>query len=383
MKVLVLHNRYIHRGGEDICVDNEVKALQEAGLTVATHFIDSQPGLSTVLQALRAPWKGGTVAHVENRLRTERPDLLHVHNLYPLLSARVFAIAKGLGIRTVQTLHNYRPLCLNGLFLTPDHEVCERCPGHSFTPGILRGCYRDSRAQSVFMAGHLTKARREGWYAAVDRFIAPSQFLAYKYGSYGYPADRFTVQGHFLPSPPEGAPERPEPYLLYLGRLSEEKGIRWMIDLFSGPAQDYELRIAGDGPLKSWVIGKQNSRVRYLGYLSGEEKRKAFSKASALLMPSDCYENFPLVIMEANDRGIPVIAPKLGGFAELILPGVNGMTYVPRNANHAAEAIHKILLDKDQNLRASSQSYARKQFSKSRFQEARITLYESLLAKRL
>lgn len=384
MKILLLHNRYIHRGGEEVCVENELEALKDAGIEAAVHWVDSHPGMKTMVQALAAPWGGHEMSRLRVKLEKERPDILHAHNLYPILSPRIFSIAKGLGIHTIQTLHNYRPLCLNGLFLTPTHEVCERCPTmHSFVPGIARGCYRDSQMQSVYMAAHLTRATDNQWFDTVDRFISPSGFLKDKFESHGFHVGRITVQGHFLRSIPASPPERSEPYLLYLGRLSEEKGVLWLCDLFKSGSWGCELRIAGDGPLRKEVEKRQSHQIRYLGYISGEDKSRIISKATALIMPSLCYENFPLSVMEANALGVPVIAPSLGGFTELVLPGVNGYTYSPEDPASAGAVIRRLTMENDPNLRTSSQNHARKHFSKSRFQQSRITLYESVLSKRI
>ncbi len=381
-KVLVLHNRYIHRGGEDVCVDNELDALREAGLDVRAHLVQNKSGLRGMTQAISTLWAGGHVATVEKTLRAEKPDLLHIHNLFPLLSPRIALTARQLGIPTVLTLHNYRPLCLNGLFLTPAHEVCERCPGeNSYSPGIVRGCYRESRPQSLFMAGHLKQAERQGWYDAVQQFIAPSSFLRNKFVEHGFSPERITVQGHFLPAMCEEAPAAPAPYVLYLGRLSEEKGIRWLLRFFKENSVPCSLQIAGDGPLKNEVLSAQSDRVRYLGYLEGGKKEQALSQASALILPSECYENFPLAIMEANQWGVPVLAPALGGFTELVTHGVNGCTYSAQNDQSALSALSQIL--KNEALRTSSQEFARDRFSKQRFLNARLTLYESILAKRV
>src|SRR5438128_465220 len=138
MKILVVHNRYIVPGGEDRCVANEVSALRNRHVEASEFIVENQASFSAAARALMAPFGRGEVANFVRTLRAFRPDIVHAHNLYPILSPRVFEIAHQAGARTVLTLHNYRPLCLNGLFLTPENEICERCAGGDYRPGIQR-----------------------------------------------------------------------------------------------------------------------------------------------------------------------------------------------------------------------------------------------------
>jgi glycosyltransferase involved in cell wall biosynthesis len=384
MKIAIVHNRYIHRGGEDVVIENEIEALRPAGLQIETFFPKSDSSLDTVTGALLAPWGGGELAKAAQFLEDTKPDILHVHNLYPLLSARLFPMARKRNIKTVLTLHNFRPLCLNGLFLTPKHEICERCAAGNFLPGVVRGCYRTSRTESAYMAGHMTAARSAGWYKDVNLFIAPSSFLRDKFCQYGMEDRRITVQGHFLPSLPQESPVTAKPYVLYLGRLSEEKGILWLLRAFQSINTDLELVIAGDGPLKPEVSQTRSAKIRYVGFVEEKAKTDLLRQAKALVVPSQCYENFPMAVMEANAYGVPVIAPKRGGLAEIIHPHENGLLYEPDDVQAFARAIQSIQEDRDpMAFRVSSQSHARKTFSQAEFTRIRMPLYESLLAKRL
>lgn len=382
-RLLIVHNAYVHRGGEDTCVDHEIAALQSAGIEVLVHRVQTIPGWTARLHALAAPWGKGAMSTLERLLMEWRPDVLHAHNLFPLLSPRIFSVARSQGIKTVLTLHNYRPLCLNGLFLTPAHETCERCPGTTYQPGIVRGCYRGSRLQSLFMAGHLRKAHTDPWYSSVDRFIAPSWFLRDKFAQYGFFPERIVVQPHFLPDMPVARPERAESYVLYLGRLSEEKGIRNLLRLFKEQAMGCDLKIAGDGPLRRTVEKAQDPHIHYLGYVQGSDKTRLLSRASALILPSDCYENFPLAVLEANQFGVPVIAPERGGFPELIRPGVNGYLYPVGDHVSAAGLIRRVVNEHDDDLRQSTQNHVRKHYSAPAFLSTRLSFYDSLLSKSL
>jgi len=339
------------------------------------------PGV--LANAIRAPFGRGAEADLEKQLSDIKPDIVHAHNLFPLLSPRLFQIARRSGARTVLSLHNYRPMCLNGLFLTPGGEICERCSGGNYAHGIVRGCYRESRVQSSGLSAHLWASRANGWYDAVDRFIAPAKFLMDKFTANGWDAARFVVQGHFLPEMPLEPPAAPSDYILYLGRLSAEKGIPWLLDLFEKPASPYRLHIAGDGPLRSHVESRQSAHIRYLGQIEGEEKQRQLRQAAVLVMPSECYENFPVAIIEANACGTPALVSDHGGLREIVEAGVNGERYKPRDPTDFWSVLVRLTRpDQSMTIRKSSLIHARDHFSKQAFLKKRVELYEQLMNNR-
>jgi len=377
MKLLIVHNRYIHRGGEDVCVDNEIGALRQAGVAIVDFQVQSDASLIRKTQGLSSPFSNQFQKNLLDIMHRERPDILHAHNLFPLLSPRVFAQAKRQSIATVLTLHNFRPLCLNGLFLTPDHEVCERCLPGNYWPGIVRGCYRDSPLQSLWLASHLTLAKWQSWYDQVDQLIAPSEFLKNKFIEAGWSGSRIEVQGHFIPDLTTQTPIPPDPYILYLGRLSEEKGVPWILDVFRDPPMPIKLLIAGQGPLEERVRQGCGPHISYSGYLEGKAKEKALRHALALVMPSECYENFPLAVAEANAWGVPALVCDEGGLKELVRPGVNGERFARRDMPSFWSAVERIIPPNHEvDFRRSAQDYARERFSKDRFLTRRLALYD-------
>jgi glycosyltransferase involved in cell wall biosynthesis len=382
IRVLLVHNAYIHRGGEDVCVDQEMNALTDLGYEVEMFRVQSEPGRQGILQALQAPAGQGLEKDLEDRLDQFKPNILHAHNLYPLFSARIFGAAKKRGIKTVQTLHNFRPLCLNGLFLTPQKEICERCAPGNYLHGVLRGCYRGRRVHSAGLAAHLTIARQAAWYDAVDQFIAPSEFLRRRYMAYGFAAQRIETQGHGWFEKSE-QPAAPEPYILYLGRLSEEKGVRWLLEVFGKPRLGLRLVVAGDGPLEDAVRKAASASVDIKGFVTGETKRDLIRRASAVVLASECYENFPMVIPEANAAGVPVLAADLGGMAEQIEPGINGERFAPRDVDafwQAAARVGSSGPNASSYNRHAVQHFAQDRFGPTRFKERRQRLYERLLS---
>lgn len=381
-RLLILHNAYRRAGGEDAVVSQETTVLRNAGWDVQTHVVPTPSGVEAFTAAAAAVLgKGGFFSELISLLDRFKPDLLHAHNLFPLFSPSVFPLARKRGIRTVLTLHNFRPLCLNGLFLTPPNEICERCAVGNFLHGVIRGCYRDSRLQSIGMAAHLALARKGNWYEGVDRFIAPSVFLQKKFLQYGFHSSRIEVQPHFLNEMPVDAVVDAEPWILYLGRLSEEKGVRWLLQTFGLTGFPVKLAIAGTGPLQREVERYQSDNIQFLGFLSGQEKQEWIRKSAAIILPSDCYENAPVVVMEANAQGVPVIVPDLGGMSEQVEPGVNGERYIPRVSHSLKDAVEKIWHAQDRlTMRQKIKSFSEERFSRVTWLENRQRLYASLLS---
>jgi len=385
LKIFIVHNRYRVRGGEDVCVDNEVALLKGANLHLETFCPQTPNGLKAAFSAIIAPMGWGEEATLEQQLKEKRPNILHAHNLFPQFSPRLFAVARRLGIRVIQTLHNYRPLCINGLFLTPAGEICERCAiQNSYVPGVRRGCYRNSRTSSAVLSCHLRRADHLNWYDQVNRFIAPGSFLRDKFVSHGWPEEKITVQNHALRQLPDKPPELEQSYVIYLGRLSEEKGVRWLQNTYRGrkTAPPYPLRIAGSGPLESLIRKSPTPFVSFDGFLVSPQKEKVLSQASALVLTSQCYENAPLAILEAQSLGVPVIAPRLGGFTEMIEPGVSGDLYTPGDAEsfwQAQERIKSLSSEAMMRLRLSTQQFAKNRYSPDVFVKKRIQIYEEVL----
>lgn len=377
-RIVILHNAYGVRGGEDSCVANEYEALRGFGWHVERY--GDERVLHPRWKAVQAIVGQGDERVFERYLETRRPALLHAHNLFPRYSPKLFAVARRRGIKTVMTLHNFRPLCLNGLYLTPSNEVCERCTTHDYTPGIVRGCYRQSRLQSTAMALHLRLAAINDWYGNIDCFIAPSGFIKSRYVAQGFPVERIMVQGHFMPVFPESTPVRPLSYVLYLGRLSEEKGLRWLLKQFERSDAPCRLLIAGEGPLEPLVHKSLGPTIEYVGYVRGETKDRYLREAISLVMPSECYENFPLAIAEANAWGVPALVSDLGGLAEIVRSGENGTAFTPHSAGDFQCALQRIIESGTSlTYRKRCQDYARRHYDKETFLNRRIALYNALL----
>lgn len=334
MRILFVHNAYQHRGGEDSVVEAEIALLQSRGQTVETYSRsnDDVSSLSSLALAGQTLWSGRTTHDLADRVRQFQPDVIHVHNTFPLISPSLYWAAARAGVPVVQTLHNFRLMCLNALFLR-EGKVCEDCMGHVPWRGIARGCYRGSPAASTALAGMLILHRGLGTYRdKVARYIALNAFCRGKFIEGGLPADRVAVKPNFVDF------DAPEPAfragLLFVGRLSVEKGVATLAQAMT-LLPDAKLRVAGDGPEAGLLDGVAG--VARLGSLPGEAVRQEMSRTAALVVPSICYENFPRTIVEAFACGTPVIASRIGALAELVRDGETGLLFEPGNPRGLAD----------------------------------------------
>lgn len=332
-RVLFVHNAYQHKGGEDSVAAEEIALLESRGHQVETYFRhnDDIAGLSSLAAARQTVWSSRTTHDLAARVDRFRPDIIHVHNTFPLISPSLYWAAERAGVPVVQTLHNFRLLCLNALFLRKG-RVCEDCLGHLPWRGVARACYRESPAASAVLAAMLTLHRGLGTYRnKVARYIALNEFCRGKFIEGGLPAERVVVKPNFVDfAAPESAPRAG---LLFVGRLSVEKGVATLVRAMA-LLPDARLRVAGDGPEAALL--DDAAGVTRLGSLPGEAVRHEMSRAVALVVPSICYENFPRTIAEAFACGLPVIASRIGALADIVCDGETGLLFEPGNPHDLA-----------------------------------------------
>ncbi|SCE71567.1 Glycosyltransferase involved in cell wall bisynthesis [Micromonospora viridifaciens] len=319
------HNRYreAQPSGENTIVDAEIAQLTAAGVEVLPFFRSSDeiPSMSKPAKALLpiSPIWAPKAQHDLDRLLAEhRPDVLHLHNPYPLLSPWVVRTAHKRGVPVVQTVHNYRQVCSSGLYFR-DGMICQDCRGRALgVPAIVHRCYRGSRAQSALMATTLA-VHRPTW-RSVDRFIALTTAVADHLRDYGIPDERIVVKPNAVPDP--GTTAAPGDGFLFMGRLSPEKGLDLLLEAWRrhpvgalGP-----LRIAGDGELRPLAEAAAADRpdVRYLGQLDRAGVRAALADSAVVLATSTWHDVLPTVIIEALASGRPVLGTALGGIPYLV-----------------------------------------------------------------
>lgn len=334
IKILLVHNAYRQRGGEDSVVDAELSLLRSRGHEVETYFRhnDEIVSISPIAAARQTVWSSGTTHDVAELIFRFRPDIIHVHNTFPLISPSLYWAAARAQIPVVQTLHNFRLMCLNGLFLR-DEQVCEDCINGLPWRGVVRKCYRGSRSASAVLVSMLTVHRTMGTYRdKVARYIALSDFARRKFIAGGLPAERIVVKPNFAESPAPTAMIREG--LLFVGRLSVEKGVA-ILGQAAALSPQTHIRIIGEGPAAESINGV--SGVTWLGSRPSEAVQREMNAAVALIVPSICYENFPRTIVEAFACALPVIASRLGALAELVRDGETGLLFEPGNSRDLAE----------------------------------------------
>lgn len=324
LRILVAHSRYQSGpvSGENRVVDDEVALLRSAGHDVEIVDPRARNGsrLDLVRNGIDAVWSRETVTTLRQKISHHRPHVVHAHNLFPALSPAVFRTTRAFDVPMVATLHNYRLLCLPGTFLRQG-RCCEVCLGRLPWRGVTGRCFRDSVTASGSYAASLALHRLLGSFRDVDLYLAVSNFVRSKYVEAGFSPDKVTVKHNF--SWPALRRSGPGKYFLYLGRLSEEKGVD---TLLAGWRLNYgELRIVGDGPAAVELRRSAPAGVRFTGPVSGDDALLQLREARALLLPSRSFEGLPRTVVEAAASGVPVVASRWGALPEAVVPGRSGI----------------------------------------------------------
>jgi len=348
MKILAVHNRYLHYGGEDVIFDAETALLTRRGHEVV-RFVTDNADVATqhpAALAMRTIWNPATVQRVSSIIRREHPEIVHVHNTLPLISPSVYGAAHKLGVPVIQTLHNFRLLCPGALLLR-NGAPCEACVNTvTRWPGVMHACYRNSRAATATVAAMLTTHTLLGtWRHDVDRYIALSEFAMRKFVGAGWPEPQFVVQPNFVETDPGFRPADAVGsgrYVLYVGRVSAEKGIRTLLEAWRQLCLPMPLKIAGTGPLVPRDTSEHNN-VEWLGHQSREHVNALMRGAALVVVPSECFETSPLALIEAFAIGAPVIASRLGAMAEMVTDGDTGRLFAPGDAADLARTIGSAL----------------------------------------
>ena len=328
MKILVVHNRYQQAGGEDSVFRNEIELLRSGGHEVAVLEENNDKITGTAAQiaaAAHAVWSRHGQRRMAEAIRRERPDVVHVHNFFPNFSPAIFWTCGDHGVPVVWTLHNFRIACANGL-LFRDGQICEKCLGGSPLPAIRHGCYRGSRAASAAVAAMIAAHRTIGtWRHKVDRFIALTDFARDKVIAAGLPADRVVVKPNFVDIPRLEAPSA-RSGTVFVGRLSEEKGVRVAVEAWR-QMPHLKLTVIGDGPLRPELETTAPPNVDFIGALPPSEVYHRVAEAQAIVVPSVWYENFPMTVVEAMALGTPVIASDTGALAAIVGDEISGSLF--------------------------------------------------------
>ncbi len=343
MKILLVHNYYQSPGGEDQVFTGESHLLKSYGHTVLhyTAHNDQVAEFMGIQLAQKTIWNNQMYRDIKILLKKECPDLMHIHNTFPLISPLVYYAATSENTPVIQTLHNYRLFCSNPNFFR-NENVCEDCLGKLMPwPGILHACYRGNhKASGVVALMQIVHRMLKTWERKINTYIVLSEFSKNKFIEGGLPSAKITVKPNFVGDDP-GIGHGEGHYAAFVGRLSPEKGMNTLLEAWKTLNGKIPLKIAGTGPLAEKVrqATQQIPGIEYVGHLSRDQIFLLLKNASVLIFPSVCYEGFPLIIAEAYATGLPVIGSKIGSISELILEQKTGLRFEPGNAQDLAKQV--------------------------------------------
>lgn len=341
---MLVHNRYLEKGGEDGVFEAEKRMLQKYD-HVVEEYLDSNQRIinrNRIALGINTLWSFETNRKFTQLLKSKKPSVVHFHNTFPLISPSAYYACRKLRIPVVQTLHNYRLLC-PGATLFDGNQICMKCLGVGSHPhAILNACYRNSRAQTFVTSAMIVLHRLIGtWKHRVNIYIALTEYAKKMFVKAGLPGERIIIKPNFV-HPDPGVSDGVENFALYIGRLSREKGLETLFATWSY-LKNIPLKIAGSGPLENHLlmVKKKNrlDRIEFLGEVPAYKVFSLIKKARFLVLPSECDEMFPTVILEAFACGVPVIASRLGSISEILNDGTTGLLFHPGDPVDLAEKV--------------------------------------------
>jgi len=284
---------------------------------------------------------------IASLIRDTKPDIAHLHMISHQISPSILHTLRAMNVPVVQTTHEYKLICPNyRLYLDREAKVCERCLGGKYYRAGVNRCLKDSLLASSLacFAMYLHKAMRI-YERNVDLFLAPSNFLAKKLVEAGVPSEKVRYLPYYIDIESYEPNYAPSAYAICYGRLAPEKGLMTLLRAAS-IVPELDLVIAGEGPekekLEKQVSEQQIGNVRFVGYKQGDELRNLVRDASFVVLPSEWYENSPLVTYEAFAMGKPVIASRIGGIPELVDERETGLLFEPGKAEELAKKMRHL-----------------------------------------
>lgn len=365
MNILLSHCHYRSSApsGEDAVYRNERALLERNGHTVIplerfNDDINDTTLASKISIARETVWSQSSYDAVVKMIKQAKPDIAHFHNTFPQLSPSVYAACQDNGVPVVQSLHNYRLVCANGLLLR-DGKPCEDCLTGGVFNALKHRCYRNSLPATSALVWMQVSNRRSGAYVDnVNRYIIPAKFPTPRLVKGGLPEYRLAVKPNFLPDPPVFSGAR-EDYVVFVGRLTAEKGVHTLIEAWK-KIPDRKLKIVGDGEMRSsleQIVNQHKMNVEFLGLRPRADVLQVVSKAALQIIPSECYEGFPMALLEAYASGTPVVASRLGSLDELVIENETGRKFEAGNADSLAQTALKLLADPAQLSRLGNRAH--------------------------
>lgn len=390
MTILVCHNHYALRAGEDHAVAAQCALLRAHGHTVVQYTRDNAdlaawPWWRKLLCLASAFYNPRTVRDIKELAARVRPDVAHVHNVFPLLSPSVFVALRRARVPVVYSAHNFRCVCANGL-LFRDGRPCHDCLEWRYLACVRGKCFRGSRVASLWYAAIIWwHRRRRTLQRHVQRLIALNHFSRSVFLQAGFSDQQTVVLPNCADESYATRVDTPDPYVLFAGRLSDEKGIMTVIDA-AAQVPELRVRIAGSGPreadVRARITARNLTNVTLLGQTPSAEVARAIGHALALIFPSECYENCPLVVINALWAGTPVIAACTGGVPEFVPEGTAGWLFAPGNSDELAARLRWLVAHQADavTLRPRARAWARQQFDPAQHLARLVQIYHEAIA---
>jgi glycosyltransferase involved in cell wall biosynthesis len=351
MKILYAWNLYQQQGGENMWYPSEPALLKENGHEVCFYERDNSDiarmgALGKASLLWRTTWASDTYHDVRTMLRREKPDVVHVYNTLALVSPSIFHACAAEGVPVVQTHYNYRSVCPAATLLR-NARICEECIDHSLMRSVKYACYRESKIQTAALATSIAVHRAIGtWTKCVQVFIVPTEFMKHKLAA-GLPVDRIEVRPNWHDPDPGMRSVPGARNLLFIGRLSEEKGAGVLLKTWAAAPDLPPVRILGDGPMKSDVeaAAASDPRIQYLGRQPHDRVLEELRTAGCLFVPALWYEAFPHTLLEAAASGAPILASNVGTLPDVVEDGKTGLLFDPFDLSDVAAKIRAFFMD--------------------------------------
>ncbi|HLF18595.1 MAG TPA: glycosyltransferase family 4 protein [Candidatus Omnitrophota bacterium] len=389
MKILIGHNRYQFEGGEDAVVASEQRLLGQHGQEVVSYRRDNRElsslsPLRRLFTYLNIGWSRVTYREVRSILKRERPDIAHFHNVHFMMTPSVYYACQEEGVPVVQSLHNFRMFCANALFFR-DNMVCEDCLKIGVGEGIRHKCYKNSRLATTLVTRMMQRHHKQKtWLNQINAYICASEFTKRKYIEGGIPGERIFVKPNFAESYSYKLKEHKD-YALYMGRLSQEKGLDVLLEAYRLLAP-LPLKIAGEGPMREqinrFIEEHHLKNIEILGFTSHEAWEDLMSQAKFAVVPSRCYENFPRIVSESFSFGLPVVASRLGSLRELVKDKENGVFFTSGDSQDLAQKIKWMYEEADlKSLRQNARRTFEEKYAPEKNYQELISIYERVIAR--
>lgn len=339
MKVLQVHNKYIYSGGEDRVVEDEKNLLIKNNCEVFQLIKKNRDEINSLLDQLKVSknliYSKPSKDIMVRKLKEINPNIVHIHNTFPLWSFSILDACYEMKIPVVMTLHNFRLICAKGIFYR-DNKICELCLKSSSLNAIKYGCYQDSRIKSIPVSLMIKRYNKGlSLLKKINKVITLTKFTKKKFLEANFPENKLSIKPNFIFDNIIIKSNVKKKGFLCASRLSEEKGI---LDLIKAHKEfKFDLKICGDGPLKKHLINYR--LIKYLGFLNKEKLHQELNSTKFLIFPSNCYEGFPIILLEAFAFNTIVIAPNLGSISNIIKDKYNGILFKP---NDIEDLINKI-----------------------------------------